>query len=318
MKKFNHKTSLKIMLFILLIDVFSTIKSNLTTPEGFGVDFFTSMAINGKHFNKQDALKNPKARLIKSLYDNYIINNLIVAETPRIPKIIHQVWLGKPMPELYREWQKKLIDLHPGWTYMLWDEKALEKFGLINKKLFDKATQYAFKADIARYEVVYRLGGFYLDTDIEPIQPLDILLYCCDFLGACDPDSMRIQNCIFAAKPGNPILKKCIDRLSQINVNNMHDITTQWKTTGPDLLTNNFYATVNTPDRLNERWVIFPSTYFFPLSKYDRFNEAHSGHPLVQSKIQPETFAIHYWHTSWTQASFKPSKSLSSFIVNEH
>ena len=47
---------------------------------------------------------------------------------------------------------------------------------LENQALFDRATSYARKADIARYEVIRRFGGVYLDTDMECLRPIDELI----------------------------------------------------------------------------------------------------------------------------------------------
>ena len=40
-----------------------------------------------------------------------------------------------------------------------------------DRSLFDRAETYAQKADIARYEVVHRFGGVYVDTDMECLRP---------------------------------------------------------------------------------------------------------------------------------------------------
>ncbi len=53
----------------------------------------------------------------------------------RIPKIIHQIWVGpRPFPFKYLQWQKSWQAL--GWTYKLWTDKEVEEFGLINKELY--------------------------------------------------------------------------------------------------------------------------------------------------------------------------------------
>lgn len=291
------------LFFIASINVTLYAKLNFDFPS-----FYSSMEINGNKLTYA-MIGDRKIRLNKQLYENYV-RNISTQKSKsiiRIPKIIHQIWLGGEIPEQYRLWGKTFVDKNPGWQYILWDERALERFGLVNQKLFDKAEKYAFKADIARYEILYRLGGIYFDTDIECMQSLDFLCYC-DFFGACDPDAIRIQNCVIGACPQHPILKSCIDFLSEIPINSK-DTTSRWKETGPDLLTKSFYQFAFLVDKTNDKnlLVIFPTTFFFPLSKHERFAEASSTHPIVKGKIRPETLAIHYWHTSWIgPMSLKP------------
>jgi mannosyltransferase OCH1-like enzyme len=45
------------------------------------------------------------------------------AEKFRVPKLIHQTWKDKNVPEKWREAQQSCIDAHPGYTYKLWTDK---------------------------------------------------------------------------------------------------------------------------------------------------------------------------------------------------
>ena len=109
-----------------------------------------------------------------------------------IPKIIHQIWLGPcPAPKTeMRTWK----DRHPGWEYRLWDEEAISRCwpdGLYNQKQFDWMQELCGKADIARYEILHRFGGFYADADSVCLRPLDDWLLdndsfaCHEFGGGC-------------------------------------------------------------------------------------------------------------------------------------
>src|SRR5204863_3262758 len=55
--------------------------------------------------------------------DLYELNNLSVIEVcvARIPKIIHQIWLGSPVPESFIALQESWIEYHLGreWRYKL-------------------------------------------------------------------------------------------------------------------------------------------------------------------------------------------------------
>ena len=99
--------------------------------------------------------------LMAQLYnDNYL--NYTEDKTPRIPKIIHYVWLGnRPFPRknqiLMDIWKKN----HTTYEFKFWNEEAIEKFGLENYDLYQKTVNPSAKSDIARCEILYRYGGIY-------------------------------------------------------------------------------------------------------------------------------------------------------------
>ena len=54
----------------------------------------------------------------------------------KIPKIIHQIWIGpKPIPDQYKEFSQKMIEMHPDWEYHLWGH---EIFTGISAKLYKR------------------------------------------------------------------------------------------------------------------------------------------------------------------------------------
>src|SRR3954452_9252859 len=83
-----------------------------------------------------------------------------------IPRIIHRVWLGDgAMPPEYEAFGETWAQHHPGWEMRLWRSSDLPP--LRNQDLFDRATSFAQQSDIARYELLLRHGGVYVDTDFE-------------------------------------------------------------------------------------------------------------------------------------------------------
>jgi len=265
-------------------------------PEYFGVDFMRSMMIYQIRVKPLDK-NNQKTKLLMSLYDNFIIKNLDYASEPRIPKVIHQIWIGGKLPEKYHAWQQSWIKNHSDWLYILWDDEAIEKLDLDNKELYKAAKSYSAKSDIARYEIIYRFGGVYLDMDFECLRPFDIFHHCCDFYAGCDANGVRIFSTPLGARPGHPILKACIEHLSKLSGQSVDgDIT------GPHLVTECFYDVIN---QCTDRCVIFPLSYFFPFPVFARFATATSTHKEVKKRIKPESFAIHYWHSSWRPGKFK-------------
>src|SRR4029079_1167635 len=88
-------------------------------------------------------------------------------KTVGIPKIVHQIWLGPFEPPLswMASWKEKFC-VQYNWQYKLWNEEEIKKFGLRNDSAFHASESYQQKADIARYEICHRYGGFYVDCDM--------------------------------------------------------------------------------------------------------------------------------------------------------
>ena len=63
---------------------------------------------------KSSIAKNSLALQLRSLYNAYIAK-FCMQQPGRIPKIIHQIWLGSPLPERYKQWQRTWTDNHPDW-----------------------------------------------------------------------------------------------------------------------------------------------------------------------------------------------------------
>ena len=164
------------------------------------VDFFESMSAHSQLFNSEYAKKNTRATGFKALYDEFIVNHFEFCLEPRIPKIIHQIWLGSKLPEQYYIWQQTWIKNHPDWQYILWTDAEIEKLNLVNKRLYNACKSYGAKSDIARYEILYRYGGLYVDCDFECLQPFDIFHHGCDFYASCDNSEngaiIRITNAL--------------------------------------------------------------------------------------------------------------------------
>ncbi len=240
--------------------------------------------IKSQQSSKGESAKNQLLYFLRSVYNKYILQNLEYSDQERIPKVIHQIWLGSPVPEHYKAWQATWLLLHPRWTYVCWDEEKLRNFPLKNRDIFERAHSYGVKSDIARYEILYQLGGLYVDFDMECLRSFAIFHHCCDFYACLEPNAQRIGNAIIGSRPGNEVLAACLEQISRSNT----QVTTLWdvvNTTGPGLLTRCF---VNVMNSYEHRYVVFPAGFFYP----EFFDDG-------SKMLRPETHAIHYWHGAW-------------------
>lgn len=149
----------------------------------------------------------------------YEKNNLAILQPStiiKIPKIIHQIWLGSPLPpvfgELTQTWKK--MHLGRGWRYKLWTDEDVKSMKLYNQQFYDATDNVGVKSDILRWEILYRYGGVYVDTDFECLQSLDALHYVYDFYTGIQPldtGALQLGAALCGSVPKHPILKHCIE-----------------------------------------------------------------------------------------------------------
>jgi len=209
-----------------------------------------------------------------------------------IPKIIHQIWIGdqsKRPSQLMQTW----VDLHPSWSYRLWTEKEILEFELLNRNQFDLHPTLPGKADIARYEILFRLGGFFIDADSICIKPLDNLLrkeFVC-----CYESERHRGNLVANGYIGCPRRHKSMSDLIRVISNLSHQQITDvgaWKTVGPVP----FSHVVR-----NNNLEVMPSSSFLPVHYEDfdfkRIKMSQLSTPELKelAGTYTESFSYQFW-----------------------
>jgi mannosyltransferase OCH1-like enzyme len=205
---------------------------------------------------------------------------------PRIPKILHYLWLEGDLPtnnnELIKIWKSN----HPTWEFRFWNNETLKNFKFENQELYDKASNLFLKSFIARTEILYRFGGVYSDTDVINFKPLDDLLYLKFFGGyhyvhdgLVSPDDMNYG--VIGSVPNNEMIQNIIHNTKMIDPSSdMSDkILTQ----------------VNT-----ELTVIFPPSFLFPFPTNAYYPQKHNIGDVLNTIWQathPESYTakLHYF-----------------------
>lgn len=135
-----------------------------------------------------------------------------------IPKLLHQIWIGpNPIPEKEKEWMKSWKNNHPDWNHCLWTNDNLPELDDNCKKVVESLkVKYALIADIYRYVILYKYGGFYADTDILSRKPIDDMIDY-DFVGLFPRVNVNyITNAFFGCIPQHPVLKDCIEKVKPV------------------------------------------------------------------------------------------------------
>jgi mannosyltransferase OCH1-like enzyme len=196
-----------------------------------------------------------------------------------ILRSIHQIWLGpNPSPD---RWLATWRTLNPGSGYRLWDESSIAAFHLQHGDLYHRyleAGLFDGAADIARVEILHRLGGVYVDADSIALRPLDGAWFLeAGFFAALEPTAEHpglVSNAFMGSRPGHPVLARYLAAFDRVN-----DLRPMWKLTGPGALTE--ALTSREPDV-----EILPSWTFFPTALSG--DDPRGGDP----------YAAHFWSTT--------------------
>lgn len=130
-----------------------------------------------------------------------------------IPKNLHFVWLGPPLPASVERNIQRFADINPTFDVRIWRDRDLT--WLENRRQFDQAHTLPGKADVARYEIVLRHGGMYFDTDFFAVRSLEPVIEAARSSGIalCAERSGRFNNAFFAATPDHPLLRDAVSSL---------------------------------------------------------------------------------------------------------
>ena len=211
---------------------------------------------------------------MRLIHDAFLLANIPAEATTTIPRVLHHVWLGgQPIPDRLRRYRETWAEHHPAWQMKLWTEENLGP--LQNQRQFDASRTPAQKCHIARYEILHREGGVYVDFDLECRRPIDDLLPgLTGFAAAEDDDAVGIA--ILGTTPGGPLLERTIAAISTAEIAG----TNPPQETGSRFFTDHLLA--------DDAWRLFWWNRFYPIHYTGRL-EAPVEHAYAQ----------HHWEASW-------------------
>ena len=94
------------------------------------------------------------------------------------------LWVGAPMPEKVKTLTDRMAAMNSanGWTYRVWGEEIWDAYGNdpFVRRLQGMKASFAHIVDRLRLLLLRDYGGFWLDSDCEPIRPLSVLNRICD------------------------------------------------------------------------------------------------------------------------------------------
>lgn len=207
-----------------------------------------------------------------------------------LPKLINFVWPGNdPLPKKANTMLLRWQHVYPDYQVRIW--RPENYLPLRNQLLYDSIVpdkDYRFLANLARFEIIHRVGGLYFDLDIYPVKR-------CNFdelrkPGTCllayeKPSEYRtfsiVSDAVIGALPGDPFIGSLIDEIRVIppHKHNQEKLPVAYLVVGPPFVT----AQVK---KQPERVTIMPYEYWHPF-RYDEL--------LSPQYPQPATYGIHFF-----------------------
>lgn len=170
-----------------------------------------------------------------------------LANCQPVPRVLHQIWIGDlPTPPSCAAWAR-FADAR-GYEYRLWHDADLTRLGLQNDPAFTAMLakgDFPGAVDIARYEILLREGGVYLDCDWYPAREdlsFDDLLPMAGLTAIAEDiprntgiGGLLLANSFIAAPAGHPALQRLTTVLGEV----MQAIpgAPAWWSTGPLIFT---------------------------------------------------------------------------------
>lgn len=213
-----------------------------------------------------------------------------------IPKLIHQTAKTSEIPANLQGYVAKLRELHPDWHYHLWTD--VDNLAFVKAEypefleVWNGLPKNIMRADVIRYLLMYKLGGFYCDTDYEMIKPFDLnnkaVVLPWETDGEWGPNRTYICNSVFASSPGHLFWKMVIDDL-KANPPRSAEMDVL-EATGPAFLTRVYHRA-----KAAGLEMYSPKREYFspPTPKSDKEYQA-----ILKN---PRTYGIHHCAGSWRE-----------------
>lgn len=301
-------------------------------------DFISSMLrekpnqdVNDAAFINRKRLYDLRSAKFKNMFKEIYENNSKAAkedlnQTVKIPKIIHQIWLGKAaIPKACQHWMKTWSNLK-GWTYKLWTDQEASRLTMHNRDLYEAAENYGEKSDILRLEILKKFGGLYVDVDYECLNPgmFEELHQDYDFYIGFEPlehgsigkfNMFKVCNAIMASCPDHPLIKDILINLKP-NFFAYKSVAGCVERTGPSYLTRMIcaYEKSEAASKIH-RNIYLPSTFFYAYSEPEMRDYFTTGNTSIEPFL--ETAGHHYWSGTWRVNETEEETSSFAYYISE-
>ena len=225
----------------------------------------------------------------------------------KIPRIIHQTWKDKQIPDgllqLSRTWTKH----HPDWEYRLWTDEDNHRFiaehfpGFLS--IYEQYPTAIQRVDAVRYLILYLHGGVFVDLDFACTKNMEYLLQPASCVFGQEPlehceiheKPFIISNAFMASVPQHPFLLSVQKELYRNDIDIDHRNNRVLETTGPFMLSRVYNDTAD-----KEAITLLHHRHLFPLTKSEitQLLQEPNAPMAIRKKLQ-KAYAVHYYIGSW-------------------
>ena len=187
------------------------------------------------------------------------------------------------MPDDFVAWGKGWLELNPSWSMEEWTDSRMPELSDDAAEMLRHCCHLSQKSNILRYSIIEQMGGFYLDTDMEPLRPIgDILdgveaFTCTSYMG-------KTGCAAFGAVPHHSWSQELRSRVVE-------------KDPKRSLSLGSMYMSDITAGHPEVR--VFGNEVFYPYGPKDA---------VVMGKRRdfgPKTIAVHRWSSAWRPWGFE-------------
>ncbi len=175
-------------------------------------------------------------------------------------------------------WWCEWRELHPSWDHVTIRDPIDPLEFPLTGHLFSSCVHGAQIAGLVRLEAVFRDGGVYCDSDMQPLRPIDDLLRHPCFIGT--EDGHFLTDAMFGAEAGHPGIEECLRRVVTLPMELGPQATGPFNTT----------ACLTGRDDVT----ILAARMLYPFSYLQRGRTS----PDWRSEF-PDSYAVHHWAFSW-------------------
>ena len=240
-----------------------------------------------------------KINTIKNIYNKPFNNKNINECIFEIPANIFQTWESKKIPPLMLQNILLIVRNNPKFRYYLFDDNDCQKFIKDNfseeiLNTYNNLIPGAYKADLWRYCILYKMGGIYIDIKYRPINGFKLYNLLEKEHWVLDIDNKNIYNAIMVCKPGNQILLNAINKIVE-NVKNKYYGNSPLEPTGPALLEKFFL--IEEKSNFNMKHILYGDNDYEKVVQYNS-NNIFSCYPgyFEERKYSLKKHYSNLWH----------------------
>lgn len=218
-----------------------------------------------------------------------------------IPHVIHYCWFGhNKKPDLIQKciesWKKVL----PDWEIIEWNESNYDVNKIEYTRKAYEAKKWAYVVDYARFDILNRYGGVFLDTDVELIKPIPKYLFEYEAFTGFETDKNVAPGLAYASIPNQKILNILLETYQNKSFSMEETIVD---------ITTNIFRKFGLKE--NNTFQVIENVAICPQSVFCAFD-----HETQSFDITEDTISIHHYFASWSPWYKKIKFKIIKCVVN--